>query len=161
MDIEKFELSTNKTYIDVELSSSDIIEDIYLLDKDHRSKGVAFNLAKKIENGETSFTISLSDLNISKFSGIYVLDIYTNDGGTYKELLLETSAYEGCLLERVLALHICDDCIKKNDTSLVNAFNLLTSLKIAVNLGAYNEAFVLSNGLDKYCKTECRECGNY
>lgn len=161
MNVVKFKLSPNKTFIEVELSRVDMIETLFLLDKNRRSKSEGFDLTSKIEGGVTSFSITLSDLNISKFSGVYVLDIYTENGEVIKEVLLETSFYEECILDRVLTLSICDDCLKKKDSSIINSFNLLQALKIANELEAYNEAFILANGLDKYCDAECRECGNY
>jgi hypothetical protein len=113
-------------------------------------------------NGTASQTILITSeiLGVNAPSGIYSIEVESNIElntgltGVYTK-------YEECILNKLVELKLCDDCLNNESLSLTNSQTLLTGLKYAVNQGFIEEAKTIKTALDKYCSNACKTCGKY
>lgn len=155
--IEEFKYKDDE--ILVKLSSVSSITRMFLLSGENRIPEAGLDLMEKIADGDTDFAITRTDLNIGVFSGVYALEIHTNIGKKYIDFFIEETEFKKCILSNLLSSNSCKDCLNFDNVSLINAFNILESLKFVKELGSVEQAFKLSDALDRYCNVDCRECG--
>lgn len=158
MVISHLDFNSDKTSIEVIISSSIEVTKVSLLDKTNFDEAEGYVFTEKYIDDEL-FNITLSDLNIGKFSGVYVLEVYLDNGQVFRKALIEFTDFKKCILDKVLEKGACNFCLQYDSRAIINSFNILQALELARDVGSTNSLFTLANSLDLYCSAECSECG--
>lgn len=130
-------------------------------DSTYKDYGVAIDLSNKL-TGDASQTITIStdDLSENFLKGAYFVQV--EDNNTLAEAITGyTVSYEECILNKLINIGLCDDCLTKESLSLINAQALLTGLNYAIKQGFIEEAKNIRIALDKFCSNTCKTCGKY
>lgn len=107
-----------------------------------------------------SITVTLAELNESYFDGVYFFEAQ-DDNEISIDYVSVLTKYRECIIDRLIAMKGCEDCLKEKDISIINAHSLLSSLEKALELRFIDEILVIIKMLDKYCSSKCNTCGNY
>lgn len=162
MQITNFKISNDKSKIDVTITDAADITSLYLwTDKTFKDFTLAINLTSKLTSSATeTFIITLSDIGITKFDGVYFLEA---EDTTEISIAVteELTRYKECILDKIIELSVCDDCLKKQSLVVTNSHQLLRSLYHAIELKFIDEILLLIKALNKFCSNECKTCGQY
>lgn len=163
MQITTFEINNTRTAIDLTLTDALTVDKVYIFDNDsYKDYDKAVDVSDKLLGTATeNLTITLSDLQIPEFSGLYFVEVITTDSKHYSDLVLDTVRYDECILDKLLELPNCESCLNETSVTVTNSFNFLAGLQIAVKNGFIQEALNIIRGLDKYCSNKCKTCGPY
>lgn len=93
-------------------------------------------------------------------NGVYVIQI-EDDINVASSITQYSVRYEECILEKLSALKLCDDCLNNESVELTNAQALLNGFRDAVSHGFIEEAGSIRRALDKFCSNDCKSCGHY
>lgn len=171
MNISKFNLSDDGQFLDIEIQDSSEDVSLFLFTEDtYKNYDLATDLSDLVVgftvidgitfNGLDQIQLYPADLGIQYFDGIYYLEATDVDNISLASLAILTK-YEECILDKVLAINTCDDCLKEQSIPLLNAQATLEGIKIALNQGFIQESVNLINNLKKYCSNSCKTCGEY
>lgn len=162
MQITLFKISDDKTKIDLTITDAASVSTLFVWTAStYKDYSLAIDLSSKLTASATeNIEITPTELGVAEFDGLYFIEA-TDPDEVSIEIEVETVKYKECILERVVELSLCDDCLKEQSSSLVNAHMLLTSLEDSVELNFPNESINLINALDKYCSNACKTCGGY
>lgn len=162
MQITTFNINPNRTAINLTIVDAAGVNSLNLwTDKTYKNYNSVIDLSSKLNGSNIQdITIQLSDLNISYFDGIYFIEAESNDDIS-SSITADLTRYEECILNKVLEISICDDCLTKKSDATINSHVLLTSLQDAIEQGFTDEIFTLVKALNKYCSNECKSCGGY
>lgn len=162
MQITNFKINSTRTAINLTIIDALNVSTLKLwTDKTYKDYNLAIDLTSKLSGIATeNITITLSDLNIAYFDGVYFIEAEDNIEIS-QAIDSDLTRYKECILNKLIEYSICDDCLKNNSISLINAQTLLIGVENAVEQGFINETFNLINSLNKYCSNDCDTCGTY
>lgn len=130
------------------------------INTDYKDFSKAIDLTSKLTASATeNITITLSDLSIKYFDGVYFLEAEDPDEIS-NAITKDLTRYKECILNKLIEYSICNNCLEKESIALVNAQGLLRSLEDTTELGFINEMLLILNALNKYCSNECITCGS-
>lgn len=119
----------------------------------------SIDLTSKLTGSATeNITITLSDVSLSYFDGVYFLEAEDPDEVS-GAMTADLTRYKECILGKLMLVSACDECLEKNSTRLINAQGLLNGLETAVEQGFIDETFSIIDALNKFCGNDCKTCG--
>lgn len=162
MQITLFQINSDRTELDLTIEDAADVTELYLFTDDtFKDYSKAIDLASLLTGNATeNISITLEDINENYFDGLYFIEAADSDEIS-GALTVDTTRYEECILNKLVALGICDSCIKEKSIPLINAQTALFGLRSAVEEGFIEEAFNIIDLLNKYCSNECKTCGSY
>lgn len=162
MQITQFQINATRTAIDLTITDAATVSTLTLFtEQTFRDYTEAVDLSSLLTGAATeNITISLAAISENQFDGIYYIEAQDPDEIRFG-ITADLTRYKECILEKTVALALCDSCFEKQSTKLVNAQHLLRGLQDAVDTGFYREAFNLVSALDKFCSNSCKTCGTY
>ena len=160
MQITSFTISSDKTQMDVTITDAAAVTALrFWDDTTYRDFSKFIDLSSKLTGAATeNITITLSDLNLIEFDGVYFIEA-EDPTETSLELTAELAKYRECVLSRSIQSSSCAECLTEKDLFLVNINALLKSLEYAIDLRFIEEIKILVASLDKYCTSDCLSCG--
>lgn len=163
MQITLFKINEQRDAINLTIIDAQDLTSLKLFtDKTYKDYSKAIDLSNLIIEGasEQNIEISLNNLEIPFFDGIYFIEIESNDSIEYA-ITQDLTKYKECILEKLVQNSLCDDCLKKKSVSLLNSQSLLYGIESAIQEGFIEEAFNLIKALSKFCDNKCKTCGRY
>lgn len=162
MQITEFYINNDRTNLILTITDASTLTTLNLFtDETYKDYNEAIDLSSKLTGATVeNITITLADIGESYFDGLYFIEA-ESPTEVYGALETDTTRYEECILNKIVALGICDECLKEHSTSLLNAQTALVGLKFASDSGFIEEAFNLIALLNKYCSNRCKTCGPY
>lgn len=161
MNISNFSLSQNGENLNVTIEDAANANSLFLFtDKTYKDFDLAIDLTNLLTLGVAvqSLQISLVDLNIEYFDGIYYIEA-NDDTDIASAFTYALTKYEECIIEKILKINKCDDCLGEKSISLINAQATLNGVKLAVKNGFIQEGINLMQNLRNYCSNKCKSCG--
>lgn len=166
--------SLTQLSVDVETNTGSNITSILLWNENtFKDYGKAIDLSFKLEeiNNKEIFIITATEINISDFSGIYFLEFtsnYEEEGcancqNTVIGIAANLNNIKKYLLNSVLELNDCEDCLKEKDFDNIIAMDLtMNGISTALSVGFYEEAVFLYKKLKRLIgpKLDCSSCRN-
>lgn len=161
MQITEFSISPDRTELNVTIIDAISVSSLKLwTELTYKDYSLSIDLTSKLTASATeNITITLSDINIPYFDGVYFLEAEDIDE-TSTAITKDLTRYKECIINKLMEYSVCDDCLNKESNSLTNANRILRGLEDAINEGFINEILVLISALKKYCSNECNSCGN-
>jgi hypothetical protein len=162
MEITSFKLSNDKQNLILDLTNATNATGIFLwTDKTYKYENKKLDFSNKLTGAATqNLTISLTDLDISFFDGVYFVDIVSSTESC-SAITSDLTRFEECLLDKVMEMAACSSCQKVEDPQLVNIQAMLDGLNIAIKHGFVQDILENIKALDKLCGDDCRSCGSY
>jgi hypothetical protein len=162
MVITNFKINDAKTEIELSISDASSVNTLSLFtNKTYKDYSQVVDLSSKLTGSATeNITITLGDLSIPYFDGLYFIQSEDSDEIS-QAITSDLTRYKECILDKVIELSICDDCLKRKSDSVINAQQLLIGLENSTEQGFIDESFILIKALDKYCSNDCKNCGEY
>ena len=162
MKITDLTISTDRTQINLTITDAATISGLKLwTDLTYKDYDLAIDLSAKLTGVATeNITITLADLSLSYFDGVYYVEAEDPDEysiGTVADL----TRYKECILTKVIVNAQCESCLKVINNEIINSHILLRSLEIAVNDGLIDEIILTIEALNKFCSDTCKTCGEY
>jgi hypothetical protein len=159
MNITSFKISQDKSTLELELVDAGAATSLKLwTNKTYKTEGLEIDLSAKL--GTNSITITLEDLGISYFDGVYFIEI-TNPSETVCGIAAELTKYKECVIEEVLANTECSDCKEQAKPSILNKHTLLRTLELALELAQPQKILNIVFALDRLCNNDCNGCSKY
>lgn len=160
MRITTFKISSDKTKLELTIEDAASVNSLLLWDnKTYKNFDAAINLNSKLTgNTVENIEITLSDLNLNFFDGIYFIEAETPT-----ELSLEYAydllKYQECIIDKVSYIATCDDCLDEEIIPLVNAHSIFKALQYSLEQRFISEILKFIKILDKFCNDDCKTCG--
>lgn len=160
MQITQFDISADRTQIDLVITDAATISALrFWTDDTYKDYSQAIDLSSKLTASATeNITITLSDVGLSYFDGVYFIDAEDPDELS-SAITADLTRYKECILTKLKQLSICDECLQKSLDGKLAPHLLLTGLEKAVELGYINQILSFVKQLDKYCSSDCLTCG--
>ena len=162
MNITSFKPNENNTALVLTITGATDADTLKIwTDTDYKDYSKAVDLSSLLD-GNPSQTIEITPalLNTTNINGIHFVEVADNNTLS-QSLTASLISYEECILNKLVELKLCDDCLNNESLSLINAQALLTGLNYAVEKGFIEEAKSIRKALNKYCSNECKTCGKY
>lgn len=162
MQITQFNINSQRTQLELTITDAATVSSLYLfINNAYKDYNQAIDLSSKLSGvTEENIIITLQDINSPFFDGLYFIEAEDEDEIS-SAITSDLTRYKECVLEKLLILSACDDCLKKQSSQVINAHMMIISLEDAVTEGFVNEAFNIQGALDKYCSNSCKSCGGY
>jgi hypothetical protein len=162
MEITLFQVSEDKTTLDLTLQNAEMADTLHLwTNKTYKTEGLQIDLSDKLNGAASqSITITLEDLGLSEFDGIYFIDVI-DDVETKCAIAEELTRYKECIVDKVSSYVGCDSCLETIYPEVLNALHSLITLEIAIELALPQEILNIVFALDKFCNNDCKGCGKY
>lgn len=162
MQISSFTINDDKTELDLTITDAATVQSLRLwTDKTYKNFAKAVDLSGKLTASATEIiTITLADIGIEYFDGIYFIEAEDLDEVSI-EYTSELTKYDECVVNRVKYISTCSECLAEQDTDLLNAYALLIGLEKALSLRFVDQILYFKTTLDKYCTADCATCGKY
>lgn len=146
-----------------------------------KKESLAVDLNYKLENvnNKEVFILDAAEVNRTTFDGIFFMEFTSNqptsECSTCASTMLGVTAslktIKDCILDKVLALSVCDGDIFTDDScngnegmAILNLHMLMSSMIMALENGHFTEAIEIYNTLLKLCKVQdcetCNQCVN-
>jgi len=162
MQITTFKISQDRLSMNIIISDAATVTSLKFWTKStYKDYTQSIDLTTKLTGALTeNITVTLSDLGLSYFDGVYFIEAEDPDEIT-NSITGDLTRYKECILNKVLEYSICEDCLKDKSISLINAQSLLYALETSITQGFINEIVNLTIALDRYCSNTCNSCGEY
>jgi len=162
MKITSLTISTDRTQLNLTITDATNVSALKLwTDSTYKDYSLAIDLSAKLTGSATeNIVITLADLSLSYFDGVYFVEAEDPDEVSIG-IVGDLTRYKECILNKVIVLQNCNDCLKEVDVDLLNAHTLLQSLEIAIENGFIDEIITIINALDVFCSNTCKSCGEY
>lgn len=147
--------------MDVVISDAATVSALRLwTDDTYQDYSKAVDLSAKLTGSATeNITITLSDVSLPYFDGVYFLEAEDPDEVS-SAIVGDLTRYKECVINKLAELSACEDCLDKESTPLKNAHAAIIGLEYAISLGFINEILLAVYTLDKFCSNECTTCGS-
>tara|TARA_R110000851_G_scaffold268235_1_gene420923 strand:+ start:3678 stop:4256 length:579 start_codon:yes stop_codon:yes gene_type:complete len=165
--INNFKISDDSSQIDVMITAAtgETVTKILVWDYiTFQNYSLAVDLTTKLAGTSEveTFIITAADMGINSFTGLFFMEVSSSDQTCEQCGLIAVAAnltaYNECLLNKIIQFNVCavgPDC---NDTSAIEVINLLLrGISICLQNGYYMEAIDLLKSLDKLCGL-CETC---
>jgi hypothetical protein len=161
MQITDFSISIDRTQINVVITDAATLSSLKFWDNTtYKDFSKSIDLTSKLTASSTeAITITLSDLGLTYFDGVYFLEAEDVDEVS-NSITSDLTKYKECVLNKLLEFTVCDDCLQTESISLLNTHALITGLQDAIDAGFIEELLVIVKALDKFCSDDCVSCGN-
>jgi hypothetical protein len=162
MQISSFIISADKTQLNLTITDAASLVSLRLWTQlTYKDFSQTIDLSSKITGSATeNITITLSDISQNYFDGVYFLEA-EDDTESSLEYVYELSKYKECILDKMLEVSACNDCLKEINTDLINAASIYKGLEYALQFRFIDEILNFINILNKFCSNECQTCGKY
>ncbi len=162
MTITSFKVSEDKSTLILNLSDASAATNIYIWsDKTYKYENKKVDVSSKLTGAATqSLTISLADMELDYFDGVYFVEVISPTKVCTK-VAAELSRYKECIIDKIKKQEGCIPCGDTIDKSLINSHVMLTSLEIAIEQGFIQEILTTVKALNKVCSNSCNNCGKY
>lgn len=162
MKITAFSISSDRTELDLTISDAASVASLRLwTDKTFKNFSKALDLSAKLTGSVTEvITITLADLGILYFDGVYFIEAEDSDE-TSMEYVYTLSRYKECIVDRLMYISKCNECLKSENADLKNAFMFLTGLVYTLEDRYIDEMLTFITVLNTYCNNTCSTCGKY
>jgi len=148
MKITSFQISTDRTVINLTITDAATVTSLlFWTDVTYR-------------NYSEAIVITLADLSLSYFDGVYFIEAEDPDE-LNSAITADLTRYKECILDKVLSSINCEDCLDTISNSALNAQVLLYSLETAIQNSFIDEISLILTTLKKYCSDSCKSCGEY
>lgn len=160
MQITNFSISADRTQMDVTITDAATVSSLrFWTQSTYKDYSQSIDLTSKLSGLTTeNIIITLSDVSLSYFDGVYFLEAEDPDeisGAITSDL----TRYKECILEKLMLYSVCEDCLEKDSARLINAQALLNGLESAIEQGFIDEILSIVAALDKFCSNDCKSCG--
>ena len=159
MIISNLNISSDKSQLELTITDAQDLNTLSLwTDETYKDFSKAIDLSSKLTGSTTeNITITLSDIGESYFDGVYFIEAIDND-----EISLEYTytldKYKECILNQIIDLNSCDECLKEENLDLINAHAILKSLQYSLDLRYIEKILKFIKVLDKFCSNKCQSC---
>lgn len=162
MQITQFKINNLRTEINLTISDAATVNTLLLFTNNtYKDYNQAIDLSSKLTGSTTeNITITLADLNLPFFDGLYFVEVEDSDEIS-QAITSDLTRYKECIIEKISQLEICDDCSNKKAIATLNTHQVLISLEDAISQGFIEESFNFIKMLDKDCLNDCNSCGKY
>lgn len=162
MKITLFEISQDKTQLNLTIIDAATVTSLKLwTDVTYKSATLAKNLNSKLTGTATqNITISLVDLGLNYFDGVYFIQAETTTEVSTKAVG-ELTRYKECILNKIVQIINSTTCLVTSDNAILNAQTLLYALETSISNSFIDEIFSIITVLKKYCSNDCKSCGDY
>lgn len=162
MKITSFKVSNDKSSLLLEIDDATTATNLFLWDKEHYNIDEhKIDLSTKLDGtASQSIVITLADLSISEFDGVYFIDLI-DPNDKVCGIVGELTRYKECILDKLLSYQGYDSCLEINYPEVLNSFNLLYTIEKAIELNLAQETLTIIFSLDKFCSNDCKGCGEY
>ena len=162
MEITSLTISQDRKTLNLAINDSTSISALRLWTTNtYKDFSKVIDLTSFLTGGATEMlSFTPSDLGILYFDGVYFVEA-EDPSGTSLALVLDSTRYKECILNQLLEMGVCDECLKTSSLSLINSQTMLNGLTTAVELGFIDEIVTITIALDKYCSSSCKTCGDY
>lgn len=160
MQITSFSISADRTQMNVTITDAATLSSLkFWTNSTYKDFSLAIDLTSKLTASSTeNITITLSDVDLSYFDGVYFLEAEDTDELSIA-ITSDLTKYKECIINKLAEYSVCDECLEKELNSLLNAHALLTSLEDAIEEGFINEIIIFITALNKFCSNQCLTCG--
>lgn len=162
MEITTWTISADRQTLDLGITSASNASALRLwTPATFKDYSQAVDLTSKLTGAATeSITITPLDIGRAYFDGVYFIEVEDTS-----ELVIAVTAeltrYKECMVNRLMEVGVCEDCLKAESVALRNVQGMLRSLEYALELYYLDEVFSIINALDVYCSDTCDSCGRY
>lgn len=162
MEITSFKISNDKASLTLSLTNATAATAISLwTDKNYKYESKKVDLTSKLTGAATeTITMSLADIGIKYFDGVYFVEIYSPTK-TCAGIAADLTRFKECVLKKLMEHTECVSCQKVEDPFLTNIHTMLTQLEVCIENGFVQEILSLTKSLDKHCSDSCNTCGSY
>ncbi|MGK2864893.1 MAG: hypothetical protein ACSLE0_23375 [Chitinophagaceae bacterium] len=162
MQITQFEISADKTQMDITITDAATISALRLWkDFDYQDYDESIDLSGKLTASATEvIVVTLADISETSFDGVYFLQAEDPDEVSI-DVTAELTVYKECILERVISANLGNKCLVEYNVETINAQSILKSLAYAIELKFIDEILKLLAMIQVYCSNECKSCGGY
>ena len=122
-------------------------------------------LNEKVVNNlvNQTITLTINDFNedgitLPYFDGVYILTGKSGSSNKDVAVTYDFTRYNECVLDKVLEIGVCDECLKHENHDLINASVLIQALIYAVEEKFIDEIVDIVTILDLYCSDDCKSC---
>lgn len=120
----------------------------------------SINLSSKLTGSASeNITITLSDINETQFDGVYFIEV-EDPNEISLDYAYNIDKYKECIVDKILELNSCDECLNQENTDLINVSSLYKALEFSLELRYIDEILKFIKTLDKFCSNECKSCGS-
>ncbi len=160
--ITSFKVSSDKSNLLLELTDASTATNLYIwTDKTYKKLNDRIDLSDKLNGSASqSITISLAELNLTEFDGLYFIELVL-PSETHAAIAEELTKYEECLIKKANSLSSSNKCFDENRTELINIHTILYSLRASIKHGFIQEMLNQLKALQKFCDNKCQNCGKY
>jgi hypothetical protein len=161
MQISNLTISSDRKQINLTIIDAVSVTSLLLWDNlTYKNYSLAIDISSKLTGTATqNIVITLADLGISYFDGVYFIEAEGTDISI--SAVADLTRYKECILTKVLAIAECSSCLKAFNNSIINSQILLLSLEAAVAEGFIDEIMLIIEALNKFCSDNCKSCGEY
>lgn len=162
MEITSLKPSENKSSLVLEITDAADATILRLwTDKTYKNFAEVKDFSAKLTNAATqNITITLSELGEPYLDGVYFVEAKDTDE-TSIAMTAELSRFKECIMDKLLEIATCDECLSNENRALMNAHTSLITLEHAVAIQFPDEAITIKRALDRFCNNSCRSCGTY
>ena len=163
MNITSFQVASDKTALLLNIEDAATAIQLHLFTKEtYKVDELKIDLSSKL-TGEYAQLIIITpeDLGITKFDGVYFIEVINLNGDNFCAIAGELTRYKECILDKVLEYQDCVSCLAVNQPEVLNSFTLLYTLEKAIELNLIQEVLTIVFALDKFCTNDCKGCGEY
>jgi len=145
-------VSQDRTTLNLVISDAATITTLKLWTAEtYKDYSLAIDLSAKLTASATeNISITPADLGEPYFDGVYFIQAEDPDEVS-EAITADTTRYKECVLNELLEMGVCDECLKTTSVKLLNAQTMLRGLEDAVSLGFTDEIISIIIALDKYC----------
>lgn len=161
MTITSFNISSDRTQLELNLTNAALANTLRIWkNSDYKDYSKAVDLSSKLDStSDQSIQITLSELNINYFDGVYFVEV-ASDSEVLDSLTADLTKYKECILNKLREVSICEDCPPSDvDLQLINLQGVLFGLEIAIEQGFINEILLKLETIEKFCSDDCVTCG--
>lgn len=162
MQITSFTINSNNIQLDLVITDAAAVTSLRVwTENTFKDFTQAIDLSSKLTGSATeNITISLADLGITEFDGIYFIEAEDTDE-TSLEYAYDISRYKECVIDRLLELEACDQCLDEENIDLINVAMNVDALEHALAFRFIDEILNITSVLNSYCSNSCQSCGTY
>jgi len=162
MQITQFEISSDRSQIDVTITDAATVSTLrFWTDSTYKDYSKSIDLSSKLTASATeNITITLSDVSLPFFDGVYFLEAEDPDELS-NVAVADLTRYNECLINKVKEITNCNTCLQEDNEELLYLNSLIRALEIAVSKGFINEILTFIDAIKVFCSNECENCGSY
>lgn len=162
MRIDSVQISSDFTNLIVTITDASSANTLLFWNNDtYKDFTQSKDFSAKLDGTATqTVDISLSEINEPYFDGIYFFEAQSNTETSINYCYILTK-YKECVLNGIMEMKGCDDCLEKMDNKVREMHSILMSLEYALQERFIDDAISIVKMMDKFCSKSCNTCGTY